>query len=410
MKLSHVAATLPGSQILAISNTIKERIKSGEKIYNFTVGDFDPEIFPIPAELEEGIINAYLQKHTNYPQAGGNEDLREAIASFTKTFQHINYDAGEVIVGSGGRPLIYALYRTIVDPGDKVIYPVPSWNNHYYTKFVGGTPVEIETTAENCFLPTAQQIAPYVSSAVLLALCSPQNPTGTGFTKENLKSICDMVVEENKFRSDNEKKLYVLFDQMYWLLAYGSNKHYDPVSVCPAIKPYVIYVDAISKSFAATGVRVGWAMGPLAILDKMKAMLTHAGAWAPMAEQKAVASFLMNTDAVKKFLHTFKTALEERLQLLYNGIQTLKLQGYPIDAIEPQGGIYLTIRIDIPDAQIRLLNAGIGVLPFSVFGAPENSPWYRICAGTCKKEDIEVMTGKLRMLLPNFIPLNGGTL
>ena len=397
MKLSHVAETLPGSQILTISNAIKERIKAGETIYNLTVGDFDPELFPIPAELEEGIINAYIKKFTNYPSADGNPDLREAIASYTKTFQHIDYDAGEILVGSGGRPLIYALYRTIVDAGDKVIYPVPSWNNHYYTQFAGGTPVEIETTAENYFMPTAQQIAPHVKSAVLLALCSPQNPTGTGFTKDTLKAICDMVVEENKLRSDNEKKLYVLFDQMYWLLTYGSNKHYDPVSLCPAIKPYVIYIDAISKSFAATGVRVGWAMGPPAVLHKMKAILTHVGAWAPMAEQKAVAAFLMNTDAVKKFLHSFRPALEERLQLIYNGIQMLKLQGFPIDAIEPQAAIYLTVKIDLANAHTILLEeAGIGVLPFSVFGAAKDSPWYRISVGTCKKEDIESMLDNLK--------------
>src|SRR5258706_5938245 len=196
MKLSHIAETLPGSQILAISNAIKQRMITGETIYNFTVGDYDPSIFPIPEALEQEIINAFQKKYTNYPLAEGNLDLREAIISFTKTFQQISYDASGVLVGSGGRPLIYALYRSIVDPGDKVIYPVPSWNNHYYIKFVGGVPIEIETTAENNFMPTAQQIAPHMKEAVLLALCSPQNPTGTGFTKDNLKAICDLVVEE----------------------------------------------------------------------------------------------------------------------------------------------------------------------------------------------------------------------
>src|SRR5260221_386848 len=311
MKLSHIAETFPSSQILAISNAIKQRIIAGETIYNFTVGDYDPSIFPIPETLEEGIINAYQKKYTNYPLAEGNLDLREAITSFTNAFQQISYDASEVLVGSGGRPLIYALYRTIVDPGDKVIYPVPSWNNHYYAKFVGGVPVEIETSQENNFIPTAAQITPHIKNAVLLALCSPQNPTGTGFTKENLKAICDLVVEENKLRSDNEKKLYVLFDQMYWLLTYGDNKHYDPVSVCPAIRPYVVYVDSISKSFAATGLRVGWALGPSTILGKMKAILTHVGAWAPMAEQKTEASFLLNKIAIKKYLLKFKVELEK---------------------------------------------------------------------------------------------------
>ena len=400
MKLSHLAETLPGSQILAISNAIKQRIRGGENIINFTVGDFDPSIFPIPDALEEAIINAYLKKYTNYPLAEGNLDLREAIANFTKSFEGINYEASEVLVGSGGRPLIYALYRSIVDPGDKVIYPVPSWNNHYYTQFVGGTSIEIETTADNYFMPAAKQIAPHIKSAVLLALCSPQNPTGTGFTKDNLKAICDLIVEENKLRSDNEKKLYILFDQMYWLLTYGANQHYDPVSVCPAIRPYVIYVDAISKSFAATGVRVGWALGPSVVLNKMKAILTHVGAWAPMAEQKAVAAFLVNTKVVEEYLLNFKAQLEKRLQLIYSGILSLRQEGYPVDAIAPHAAIYLTVKIDVPDAHTLLLEkAGIAVLPFSVFGAAKDSPWYRISVGTSKIEDIAAMLKKLKNVL-----------
>lgn len=400
MKLSTIAETLPGSQILAISNSIKQRIRAGEKIYNFTVGDFDSQLFPIPEVLEENIINAYKSRFTNYPLAEGNLDLREAIASFTKTFQGMIYEPTEVLVGSGGRPLIYALYRTLVDQGDKVIYPVPSWNNHYYTQFTGGIPVEIETSPENCFIPTAEQIAPHIKGAVLLALCSPQNPTGTGFTEQNLKEICNLVLEENKRRTEGEKKLYILFDQMYWPLMYSPNHHHHPVSVCPEVRPFVIYVDAISKSFAATGLRVGWAIGSSTVLNKMKAILTHVGAWAPMAEQKAVAHFLVNTAAIEKYLLQFKAELKERLQMIYNGILLLKQQGVPIDAIAPQAGIYLTVKIEVPDANTLLLEqAGIGILPFSVFGIAKDSSWYRISVGTCKIEDIPPMLEILKKVL-----------
>lgn len=397
MKLSTLSETLPGSQILAISNAIRQRMQSRETIYNFTVGDFDPHIFPIPLVLEEEIINAYLMEFTNYPLAEGNLDLREAISSFTSIFQGLTYNSSEVLVGSGGRPLIYALYRTIIDPGDNVIYPVPSWNNHYYTKFVGGIPIEIETTAENNFMPTAEQIAPHVKDAVLLALCSPQNPTGTCFSEHSLKAICELVLEENKRRLPEEKKLYILFDQMYWLLTHGTSKHHDPVSVCPDIRPYVVYVDAISKSFAATGLRVGWVLGPSGILNKMKAILTHVGAWAPMAEQKAVAIFLEKPEAIKEYLQAFKSEVVRRLQTIYDGILSLKNEGLPVDAIAPQAAIYLTFRIDLPEAQRLLLDeAKIGILPFAVFGASNDSVWYRISVGTCKNEDIAPMLEKFK--------------
>jgi len=234
MQFPRIAETLPGSQILAVSNAIKERVRGGEKIYDFTVGDFDPVIFPIPAALEAGVIESYHAGQTNYPDAQGNLDLRESIAAFTLSVQGVHFSPGEILCGSGDRPLIYTLYRSLVDPGDTVIYPVPGWNNHYYAKLVGARAVEIETTAADHFMPTADAIVPYLGGAVLLALCSPQNPTGTCFTREGLAAICALVLAENNKRGPGEKKLYVLYDQMYGLLTYGNNQHTDPVALCPA--------------------------------------------------------------------------------------------------------------------------------------------------------------------------------
>ena len=204
----------------------------------------------------------------------------------------LDYGTSEILVASGGRPLIYAVFRAVCDKGDKVIYAVPSWNNNHYTHFVGGEHIVIEAKAENNFMPTADDIRPYIKEATLISLCSPQNPTGTTFKKEELEAICDLVIEENTRRGDGEKKLYVMYDQMYWHLTYGDIHHYNPVSLRPAMRNYTIYIDAISKVFAATGVRVGWSVGPAIVINKMKAILTHVGAWAPMAEQKAVANYL----------------------------------------------------------------------------------------------------------------------
>src|SRR5690349_11744873 len=122
MKLSQLAETLIGSEIVKLGGEIRERIRKGERIYNFTVGDFDPSIFPIPIELEEAIIEAYRQHFTNYPAAEGNLDLRESIIDFLSSHQGLKYGLDEVLVASGGRPLIYAAYRTICDKGNKVIY------------------------------------------------------------------------------------------------------------------------------------------------------------------------------------------------------------------------------------------------------------------------------------------------
>jgi len=415
IKLSQLSETLIGSEIVKLGGEIQEKIRKGEKIYNYTIGDFNPSIFPIPKELEDAIVDAYRKHFTSYPAAEGNLDLREAIVSFTKDMEGLDYGFSETLVASGGRPLIYSLFRAICDKGDSIIYAVPSWNNNHYTHFVEGRHIVIEAGVENNFMPTADSIKPYVTEATLIALCSPQNPTGTTFTKKELEAICDLVIEENMRRGENEKKLYVLYDQMYWHLTYGNIQHYNPVSLRPAMRQYTVFVDAISKVFAATGVRVGWSFGPADIISKMKAILTHIGAWAPMAEQKATAHFLTNhREGIQKYLLNFKKEIEERLREIYKGFIELKKEGYSVDAIAPEAAIYLTIKIDLAgkktaDGKILkdqsevtayvLSEARIAVVPFYAFGADRSSAWYRLSVGTCKKEEIGEMFKSLRNAL-----------
>jgi aspartate aminotransferase len=412
-QLSSLAESLIGSEIVKLGNEINVRISKGEKIYNYTIGDFDPAIFPIPKTLEENIIRSYEQKFTNYPPADGLKELRQSVLQFLKDEEGLDYALDEIVIASGGRPLIYTVFRTIVDEDDKVIYAVPSWNNNHYVHMNWGEHCLINASPENNFMPTAEEIAPYLSGATLLCLCSPQNPTGTTLNKEELEKICDMVLEENDRRGDSEKKLYVMFDQMYWTLTYGSCEHHNPVGLRPRMKDYTIFIDGISKSFAATGVRVGWGLGPAKIIGKMKAFLTHIGAWSPLAEQKATAAFLQDVPGVKTYLAEFKRCLEERLTMFYKGFQSLKEKGYAVDAVTPQAAIYLTIKLDLkgkttPDRELAsqadvtdyiLSEAKLAVVPFYAFGADRDSPWYRLSVGTSKTEEIPQMFAGLEAAL-----------
>ncbi len=414
MKLSQLAETLIGSEIVKLGNAISERIRQGEKIYNFTIGDFDPSIFPIPKQLEEEIIEAYRKNYTNYPPADGIPELRNAVAGFLKDWEGIDYANNEILIAAGGRPLILTTFKTIVDRGDKVIYAAPSWNNNHYTHMTEGVHCMIEATPENNFMPLASDIAKHIEGTALICLCSPQNPTGTTLSKEELEKICDLVIAENAKRSNDQKKCYVMYDQMYWTLTFGDIEHYNPVTLRPAMKDYTIFIDGISKVFAATGVRVGWAMGPSFIIAKMKAILSHIGAWAPMAEQKATANFLMQKENVQQYLHHFKAEIEERLRRIYEGFSELKNEGFNVDVISPQAAIYLTVKITLvgkstsegkiletqSDVTEYLLNeAKLAIVPFYAFGADKNSAWYRLSVGTCKKEEIDEMLEKLRSAL-----------
>lgn len=413
-KLSQLAETLIGSEIVKLGAEIKERIRQGARVYNFTVGDFDPSIFPIPAELQLLIEKAYQEKHTNYPMAEGNLELRQALHTFIKHYQGLDYDTSEILVASGGRPLIYTIFRTLCDPGDKIVYAVPSWNNNHYTHFVGCEHRVIEAHANNNFMPTAAELKPHLAGATLLALCSPQNPTGTTFRKEELEAICDAVLEENAKRGPDEKKLYVMYDQMYWHLTYGDIQHYDPVTLRPAMKEYTLFVDAISKVFSATGLRVGWGLGPAPVIAKMKSILTHMGAWAPMAEQKGLAEYLNDIPAIDRYLAHFKSEILYRLTRIHDGLTQLKADGFPLDAIAPEAAIYLTVKVDLKGwkkadgtpltdqasvTHFLLNDASLALVPFYAFGSGKEEPWYRLSVGTCKKEEIDEMLGKLRQAI-----------
>ena len=415
--LSQLAETLIASEIVRLGAIIKEKIAAGEQIYNYTIGDFDSKEFPIPTLLEAEIIEAYKSGFTTYPAADGEMDLRKSVAQFIERKEGLTYATNEILIACGGRPLIYSIFRSIVDKGDKIIYPVPSWNNNHYTHFTEGEHIHIVSSRENNFMPTAEQIAPHIKGATLLALCSPLNPTGTVFGKAELEAICDLVIAENNSRPEGAKKLYMMYDQIYWTLTFGDTVHYNPVSLRPEMKAYTIFVDGISKAFAATGVRVGWSMGPAHLINKMKAINSHVGSWAPMAEQKAVAKFLNNTAAVDAYLHDFKNEISYRLTHLYNGFHQLKEEGFSVDAIAPQAAIYLTVQINLVGKQTAegtildnqeavtdyvLNNAKLALVPFGYFGADRQSNWYRISVGCCKKSEIEAVIVGLRNALSNL--------
>lgn len=412
--ISQLAATLIPSEIIKLGNEINDRIRQGATIYNFTIGDFAPQVFPIPQALEDAIVEAYRNKKTNYPPANGIPELREKVAAFIKQKLGLEYSPNDYLISGGGRPLIYATYRAICDKGEKIIYPVPSWNNNHYTHFVEGEHCCIETGADTDFLPTAESLIPHFKGACLLALCSPLNPTGTLFSKEQLTQICEAVLAENKSRGENEKPLYILYDQIYWTLTFGDSVHYNPVSLFPELKPYTIFIDGISKSMCATGVRVGWAFGPTQIIDKMKGILSHIGAWSPMAEQIGTAQYLSDLTRVDKDIEEIKSGLFLRLKKIYEGFEAMKSEGLPVEAIDPKAAMYLTIRFNLKgklkengeqiltteDISAYLLQeASLAVVPFSAFGADRESDWYRLSVGTCAVEQIDQMLQTLKAAL-----------
>lgn len=402
--VSKMASNLVGSEIIKLAGEIKQKIANGEPITNLTIGDFNPDFFPIPDELKAEIIKSYQNNITNYPASNGMQELRDSVSQFLSSRENLDYSPDEILIAGGARPLIYATYRALINPEDKVLFPVPSWNNNHYSHLTAAQQIILKTKPENNFMPTAQEIEPYIEEIAMIALCSPLNPTGTVFSVEQLKGICELVIKENKRRESlNEKPLYILFDQIYWLLTFGETEHTSPVNLFPELKDYTIYIDGLSKAFAATGVRVGWGFGPSVVINKMKSILGHVGAWAPKAEQIAVANYLNNTSAVDSYLAVIKGSVEKRLNAFYQGFLSLKEKGYAVDVIAPQAAIYLTVKFDLINkttnegkvlentSQVTdfILNeTKLGIVPFYSFGTERDSSWYRLSVGTADLEKI----------------------
>jgi aspartate aminotransferase len=411
-RLSALAEALVGSEILKIAADIRAMREAGASIGNLTVGDFDPAEFRIPRPLAEGIAAALAAGETNYPPSTGMPALRQAIAAFYARDLSLRVGVDSVLVTGGSRPGIYATYRTLLDPGDRVVYPVPSWNNNHYVHLSGATGVAVTCRPEDDFLPTRALLEPVIGGARLLALCSPLNPAGTAFSADALRGICDLVLEENARREPRgERPLYVLYDQVYWTLTFGDTVHHTPVGLRPAMAPYTIFVDGISKAFAATGVRVGWVAGPADVVRRMGEMTGHVGAWAPRAEQVATANFLADAAAVASYRAEIVRGVQERLDALYAGISAMRDENLPVDVVSPAGAIYLSARFDLvgcttPDGhplrtnddvrRYLLRRAGVAVVPFQAFGATDDTGWFRLSVGAISGEEIAKLLPRLR--------------
>jgi aspartate aminotransferase len=405
--VSKIAEGLIGSEIIKIAGEVNDRIKSGENVYNLTIGDFNPKLFPIPMKLKSKIIEFLTNDETNYPPADGILKLRKSVSEFIERKHKLSYNENEILIGGGARPMIYSIYRTLLDEGDKVIFPVPSWNNNHYSYLTSSQQIPVDTKSENNFMITSEDIRKNLTEdVVLISLCSPQNPTGTTFNKESLSEICQLVISENKKRQG--KPLYVMFDQIYSELCFG--EHFNPVTIFPEMREYIIFVDGISKSLSATGLRVGWAFGPKLIISKMKSILGHIGAWSPKAEQLATAEFISDYNSYESFLEEQKSKIKIRLNKLYEGFLDMKESGFKVDVIKPEGAIYLTVKFDLigsyynnklietsEDITMFLIDkAKVAMVPFSAFGTSKKSPWFRISIGTLDVNDISNIMNNIK--------------
>ena len=415
-------AGLAGSRILAIADEVRALQASGRQICNLSIGDFDPREFPIPEPLLEGIERALRRGETNYPPSAGIPALRQQISALYARELGLSIPTASIVVTGGSRPGLFAAYQLTVDRGDRVVFAVPSWNNDHYCELAGATPVPIQCGPDTAFLPTAAMLARALRDARLLVLNSPLNPTGTAFDAATLGAICDAVLEENARRSPDDPPLYLLYDQVYWMLTFGGLAHVVPPVLRPEVARYTILVDGISKVFAATGLRLGWVCAPEHLSAQFSAFLGHVGAWAPRPVQVATAGMLADPEAVAAARRTMQVGLERRLDLLHAGMLALRRDGLPVEVVAPSGGLYLSVRFGSPEAggsgdatrdstegirRYLLEQAGLAAVPFEAFGFEGEPGWFRLSVGSVSESAIGDLLGRLKGTLAALIGARG---
>jgi aspartate aminotransferase len=277
--------------------------------------------------------------------------------------------------------------------------------------------VAVATRAEDGFMPAAEALAPHLRDARLLCINSPLNPTGTVIEAGVLRDIVEAVVRENERRAAaGSRYLFLLYDAVYGSLVFGDAKHHVPTALVPESAPWIISLDGISKAFAATGLRVGWVLAAPTVTQRLKDIIGHMGAWAPRAEQVALARFLGDVDGVEGYRMEMSARVRERLEQVYDAFMEMKAAGYPVDCVNPQGAIYLSLRIDVigrklagqtitSNEQVRRLlldRAGFAIVPFQAFGLDAETGWFRISIGAVSAADIRAAVPRVRQVLDDL--------
>ncbi|HXS82843.1 MAG TPA: aminotransferase class I/II-fold pyridoxal phosphate-dependent enzyme, partial [Methylomirabilota bacterium] len=341
----------------------------------------------------------------------------KAIVEFYRRELGLDYPLESVIVAGGARPLIYATYRALVDPGESVVFPVPSWNNNHYAYLTGARAVPLEVRREHRFHPTADQVAAALPEARLVALTSPLNPTGTGIDPDVLTAICHAIVDENRRReAKGERPVFLMFDQVYWATTLERTSPVTPPALVPEVAPWTVLIDAISKSLAATGLRVGWALAHPVVTARLSDLLGHVGAWAPKPEQVATAEFLSDEHAFEEFRGQMAERLRVRLQALHAGLVRMRARGIPVEAVAPEGTLYLSARFPLggtvrgralrtnDDVRKLLLDAaGVAVVPFQAFALAREDGWFRLSIGAVSVAAIEQGLARLESMFAEAV-------
>ena len=322
-QLSDRLNRLAPSATLAMSQRSNEMMAQGINVINMSVGEPD---FMTPDHVKEAGKRAIDDNFSKYSPVPGYLSLRKAIANKLKRENNLNYSASEVIVGTGGKQGVCNTILALVNPGDEVIIPAPYWVSYpQMVKLAGGEPVIVSAGIEQDFKVTADQLkAAITSKTKLIILCSPSNPTGSVYTKEELEALAKIVLEHND--------LFVLSDEIYEHINYIGC--HASIAACEGMKERTIICNGVSKAYAMTGWRLGWVAAPEWIikgLNKLQGQYTSGTS--SVSQMAALAAYEGDQGCVEDFREAF--------QRRRNLIVSLAKEVPGLEVNVPEGAFYL---------------------------------------------------------------------
>ena len=321
--ISSPVSSLAPSLTLAVTNRAKEMKAKGEQVFGLAGGEPDKDT---PENIKQAAIRALEEGATKYTPSVGLPALRQAISDKLKRDNNLDYSCDQICVCSGAKPAVYAALRATIGEGDEVIIPSPYWVSYpSMVQLCGGTPVFVETKAENGWKITAEEFANAMTPRTkMIILTTPHNPTGAVYTEEELRAIGEVAVDED---------ILILADEIYEHLIYGGEKHVSIASLSPELYDLTITINGFSKSYAMTGWRLGYSAAPEHIAKYIKLIQDHTASNATTFAQYGAIEAL-NGD--QSFIADLREEYDFRRQYVYERLSSMP----KVKVVEPKGAFY----------------------------------------------------------------------
>ena len=323
MAISERAKNINPSQTLAITAQALKMKREGKKVVSFAAGEPD---FDTPENIREEAISAIKEGFSHYTASSGIIELKEAIVKKLRKDNKIEYKTSEIIVSTGAKQCLFNAILTLCNPGDEVLLPIPCWVSYTeQIKFAQAVPIFVNTYQEEAFKLSAAQVEAKISPKTkLLILNSPNNPTGAVYEEEELKKIAQLLLRYN---------IYCICDEIYEKLIYNEAKHLTIASLSNEVKDRTILINGVSKSYAMTGWRIGYAAGPEEIISGMSKIQGHSTSNPNSIAQKAsVEALLGRQDTIEKM----RKAFDDRRKYMVKRLK--EIEGF--SCLDPAGAFY----------------------------------------------------------------------